>query len=417
MSDGLPGLALPFGPPAAEPLAGLARPVGTPGSIRATAQNEADTAARLSTAAEDMQADGRLVLADWTGTAAMTFASHIDRLFTETLRTAVAHAQAGATLRAWAEELQAAQNAYDEAEAIGVLAMAQEQLGLQERQRRAAAPGVPVAGRLPPIVSPLRAVARKQAEAAVLAAETAAQACAEKLHALTPQLPPACEQPKGGLWRTVGHTILDGAGLVPLVGEPADLLNAGWYELDGNHLDAGLSAAGAIPFLGWGATAAKDGRKAFKAGERIAEGLEAAGKTGDDALDAARAAQEFARLRAVPGDSRKLRRALEAAGLVAPVETDAHHIVAGGARLADESRNILARLGIDINSAPNGVFLPSNKTSIGAGLGPSTHRSLHTPEYHQAVLRALERAQTREDALEILDVLRTKLNSGWAPRR
>jgi hypothetical protein len=62
----------------------------------------------------------------------------------------------------------------------------------------------------------------------------------------------------------VGHFVLDLGGLVPVVGEVADLINAGWYTAEGDHLNAGLSAAGAVPFLGWAATGGK-GLKGIKA--------------------------------------------------------------------------------------------------------------------------------------------------------
>ena len=62
----------------------------------------------------------------------------------------------------------------------------------------------------------------------------------------------------------VGHFVLDLGGLVPLIGEVADLLNASWYAAEGDFVNSGLSAAGAIPFAGWGATGAK-GLKGLKA--------------------------------------------------------------------------------------------------------------------------------------------------------
>ncbi len=52
----------------------------------------------------------------------------------------------------------------------------------------------------------------------------------------------------------LGHFVLDLGGLIPVVGEVADLINAGWYTAEGDMLNAGLSAAGAVPFLGWAAT-------------------------------------------------------------------------------------------------------------------------------------------------------------------
>ncbi|WP_394613685.1 LamG-like jellyroll fold domain-containing protein [Lentzea sp. JNUCC 0626] len=64
---------------------------------------------------------------------------------------------------------------------------------------------------------------------------------------------------------TVGHTVLDVAGLVPGLGEIADGINAVWYLAEGNYTDAALSAAGMIPFGGWGATAAKWGNRGYDA--------------------------------------------------------------------------------------------------------------------------------------------------------
>ena len=61
----------------------------------------------------------------------------------------------------------------------------------------------------------------------------------------------------GGLLSSIGHGLLDVAGLVPVVGEAADLANAAWYTAEGDYTMAALSAAAAIPFAGWGATGAK----------------------------------------------------------------------------------------------------------------------------------------------------------------
>jgi hypothetical protein len=55
----------------------------------------------------------------------------------------------------------------------------------------------------------------------------------------------------------VGHTVLDGVGLVPVIGEVADGANALWYGAEGDYLNAGLSAAATVPLFGWGAAGAK----------------------------------------------------------------------------------------------------------------------------------------------------------------
>ena len=85
-----------------------------------------------------------------------------------------------------------------------------------------------------------------------------------------------------GLWLEwlddAGHAALDAVGLIPLLGEPADLLNCAWYGAQDEHIDAALSCTSAIPVLGYLAVAAKWGRRADRA-------LDAA-KAGDDVLPA-----------------------------------------------------------------------------------------------------------------------------------
>ncbi len=65
----------------------------------------------------------------------------------------------------------------------------------------------------------------------------------------------------------IGHLVLDALGLVPALGEPADAINAVWYAAEGNVVDAALSSAALIPFLGWGATGGKWTRRALRADE------------------------------------------------------------------------------------------------------------------------------------------------------
>lgn len=57
---------------------------------------------------------------------------------------------------------------------------------------------------------------------------------------------------------------LDALGLIPIVGEPVDMLNGALYAVQEKGTDAMLSFAGAIPFVGWGATAAKWSRNVLK---------------------------------------------------------------------------------------------------------------------------------------------------------
>ena len=55
---------------------------------------------------------------------------------------------------------------------------------------------------------------------------------------------------------------LDIAGMVPIVGEAADLINVGIHAGRGNWADVAISGAAAVPFLGWFATGGKFLKKA-----------------------------------------------------------------------------------------------------------------------------------------------------------
>lgn len=59
------------------------------------------------------------------------------------------------------------------------------------------------------------------------------------------------------------HWLLDLAGMVPVIGEIADLTNATIYSLNGDPLNATLSASSAIPFVGWFTTGNKYAIKAI----------------------------------------------------------------------------------------------------------------------------------------------------------
>ncbi|GIW82858.1 MAG: hypothetical protein KatS3mg105_4665 [Gemmatales bacterium] len=88
---------------------------------------------------------------------------------------------------------------------------------------------------------------------ALSVAESAFQALAE-----------AWEQDPYAVISEIGHTILDIAGLFPVVGNIADLANAVWYGIEGNWEYAALSFAAAIPGLGYLALAGQAGKYGAK---------------------------------------------------------------------------------------------------------------------------------------------------------
>jgi hypothetical protein len=70
----------------------------------------------------------------------------------------------------------------------------------------------------------------------------------------------------GGNWFSdIGHMVLDGLGMVPVVGEPVDAINGIWYYAEGNVLDGSLSMASCIPVLGWFSTGGKWARRGARA--------------------------------------------------------------------------------------------------------------------------------------------------------
>ena len=80
-------------------------------------------------------------------------------------------------------------------------------------------------------------------------------------------------------WSDVGHTALDLGGMIPVAGAAFDVAHAGWYLAKGDKVNAALSGASAIPFIGDAAMAAKYGAKAAKGVEKLAEAGNAVRKT------------------------------------------------------------------------------------------------------------------------------------------
>ncbi|MDQ1006442.1 RHS repeat-associated protein [Streptomyces sp. V4I23] len=87
----------------------------------------------------------------------------------------------------------------------------------------------------------------------------------------------------------IGHAALDVVGLIPVVGEVADVANGIWYAAEGNYVDAALSLSSAIPLVGYGASAVKAGKYAAKGAEALdtANDVRKAEDKVDDVADAA----------------------------------------------------------------------------------------------------------------------------------
>ena len=105
---------------------------------------------------------------------------------------------------------------------------------------------------------------------------------------------------------------------------------------------------------------------------------------------------------------------LEAAGVPRPPDTAAHHIVPYGDYRAQHIRDLLGSFNppIDLNSAANGVFLPSRP---GSTAPEAYHPSLHSNEYYDAINRDLGRINDRDEAINTLNRIRESLLDGTYP--
>jgi RHS repeat-associated protein len=118
---------------------------------------------------------------------------------------------------------------------------------------------------------------------------------------------------------------------------------------------------------------------------------------------------------AVVASSRLLSVAIRAEGVSRRAGHAAHHIVAGSARGAAAARQVLTNFQININDAANGVFLPGSRAAQ-AMSGGAYHPGLHTNRYYQAVNESLQRATTRQEALEVLRYIGTQLQQNTFPK-
>ncbi|MCP3820578.1 DNRLRE domain-containing protein [Streptomyces sp. A3M-1-3] len=105
---------------------------------------------------------------------------------------------------------------------------------------------------------------------------------------------------------------------------------------------------------------------------------------------------------------------LEASGVTRPAETAAHHIVASTSPKAAAARQQLAKFGIDINDAGNGVFLPRGSASVNPS-GASVHSRIHTNDYYANVNNLIGGARNASEARDVLGHLRRQLQGGYWP--
>lgn len=111
--------------------------------------------------------------------------------------------------------------------------------------------------------------------------------------------------------------------------------------------------------------------------------------------------------------ARELGEALIAAGIEPPGRGYVpHHIVPvkGGDALMQAARDRLTELGLSVDDAANGVWLPTHRSDPGAT--EAYHNRLHNRDYYEAVAGALRSVRTRDEAVAVLQDIGDQLRSG-----
>ncbi|MDN0021334.1 AHH domain-containing protein [Providencia stuartii] len=113
---------------------------------------------------------------------------------------------------------------------------------------------------------------------------------------------------------------------------------------------------------------------------------------------------------------KKLRENMIKAGKIVPdFQNAAHHIIMPNSkdvRMRWLQRK-MKRLGIDINSTENGIFLPANKkVEVPVGNKLPRHSIIHTNEYKQKVFDRLKSIKDKESMIKKLGRIYNEIASG-----
>jgi uncharacterized membrane protein YgcG len=177
--------------------------------------------------------------------------------------------------------------------------------------------------------------------------------------------------------KEVVQTGLDVLGLIPVFGEVADVANGVIYTISGDLTNAGLSYAGAIPFVGWAATGTKWARKAIT--------LTSGGKTALNWYKTASGAISFGIKTSYT--SKQFRKLL---GLLPGDPRQAHHLIPW--EVCDDVTQTV------IQKAASAKF-PFHVQDILNGIPLTTAQHLGShPQYTQRVKNALLEIETRVGA-------------------
>jgi hypothetical protein len=140
------------------------------------------------------------------------------------------------------------------------------------------------------------------------------------------------------------HISLDAFGLIPVFGEVADLTNGLIYAIEGDNLNATLSVASAIPFVGYGSFATKYGLKVVNSASTITTKVKLVWKVTANGIEFGSRTQLRKVLGLAVGDARQAHHLI-------PWERSTHPVVQKAAKSGNA---------FHMNEALNGIPRPSN---------------------------------------------------------
>ncbi len=89
----------------------------------------------------------------------------------------------------------------------------------------------------------------------------------------------------------IGHTVLDVAGMIPVIGDACDIVNGVWYAAEGDWKNAAMSLVAVVPVIGSAATAARIASKVAGAVDTVTDVVRAV-ERGSEAAKSVRSASK-----------------------------------------------------------------------------------------------------------------------------
>ena len=118
-------------------------------------------------------------------------------------------------------------------------------------------------------------------------------------------------------------------------------------------------------------------------------------------------------------DAKKLRTNMQKEGIDEPnYKNSAHHTVMSNSKNSDmvAARAHMDKMGVNINSASNGTYLPtSSSVANSSGTSAVAHSKVHTKVYAKYVKEKVLATKTKDELVSALKKISAKLKDGSCP--